>query len=154
MDQIVIENYDKNTGVSRVKLNTKYGTFDHSVTVSAEDKDIENRYDGIRFAMYLCQIDKLRAKARTYRERGNGMTHAANVLYSAATDPKLKYWNYGADPVMLVRIQAEVAFDEARKCSEKADEMEAGYAEMVESILNTRRALRKHIEKKEGNGKN
>lgn len=155
MDQIVIENYDKNTGVSRVKLNTKYGTFDHSVTISAEDKDIENRHDGIRFAMYLCQIDKLRAKARAYRERGKGMEHAANVLYKANIDPELKYWNYTGDSIMVVRIQAEIAFDEARKCSEKADKMEVEYPEMVESVLNARRALRKHIEKKkEENGEN
>lgn len=149
MDQIVIESYDKNTGVSRVKLNTKYGTFDHSVEISPEDKDVENRFDGIRFAMYLCQIDKLRAKARAYRERGNGMTHAANVLIRAATDPTLRYWKYTGDSVMLVRIQAEIAYDEARKCSEEADKMEAEYAEVVESALSTRRAIRKRIEKRE-----
>ncbi len=147
MDQIVIESYDEKTGTSRVKLNTKYGTFDRSVTVADEDKDVENRHDGIKFAMYLCQIDKLRAKARTLRERANGMSHAGNVLFAAAADSNCKYWNYTADSVMLVRIQEEVARDEARKCDYQADELEKGYSAMVESVLNARRAFRKKADK-------
>ncbi len=154
MDQIVIESYDPETGISRVKLNTKYGTFDHSVAIAEEDKDIENRHDGVKFALYKCQIDKLRAKARVFRERANGATHAANVLYRAATDPTLRYWKYTGDSVMLIRIQAEVFADEARKLLEKADEMEKDYPNMVASVLDTRRAFREHLDKKEDDGEN
>ncbi len=153
MDQIVIESYDPETGISRVKLNTKYGSFDHSVAISEEDRDVENRHDGVKFALYLCQIDKLRAKARTFRERANGMSHAGNVLFAAAADSNCKYWNYTADSVMLVRIQEEVARDEARKCDYQADELEKGYSAMVESVLNARRAFRKRGEKKEEDDK-
>lgn len=154
MDQIVIEEYNAETGTSRVKLNTKYGVFDRTVTISDEDKDIENRHDGIKFAMYLCQIDKLRAKARVFRERAYGMEHAGNVLFAAAMDPNCKYFKYSADSVMLVRIQEEVARDEARKCDDKADQMEEDYPSMVESVLNARRAFREHLDKKEDDGEN
>lgn len=153
MDQIVIEGYDSETGTSRVKLNTKYGTFDHSVTISEEDRDIENRHDGVKFALYKCQVDKLRAKARALRERAKGIEHAANVLCRAATDPTLRYWKYTGDSVMLVRIQAEVFADEARKLFEEADNMEKDYPTMVASTLNARRAFRKFGEKKEEDGK-
>lgn len=149
MDQIVIESYDPETGISRVKLNTKYGTFDHSVTISEEDRDVENRHDGVKFALYKCQVDKLRAKGRALRERAKGIEHAANVLCRAATDPTLRYWKYTGDSVMLVRIQAEVFADEARKLFEKADEMEKDYPDMVASVLNARRAFREHLDKKE-----
>lgn len=152
MDQIVIESYDSETGTSRVKLNTKYGTFEHSVTISEEDRDIENRHDGVKFALYKCQVDKLRAKGRALRERAKGIEHAANVLCRAATDPTLRYWKYTGDSVMLVRIQAEVFADEARKLFEEADNMEKDYPTMVVSTLNARRAFRKRGEKREENG--
>lgn len=154
MDQIVVESYDPETGVSRVKLNTKYGVFDHSVSISEEDKDIENRHDGVKFALYKCQIDKIRAKARALRERAKGMDHAANVLFNAETDPTLRYWKYTGDSVMLVRVQAEIFADEARKLFERADEMEKDYPNMVASVLNARRAFRGHLDKKEDDGEN
>lgn len=152
MDQIVIENYDEKTGISRVKLNTKYGTFDHSVEIAEEDKDIENRHDGVKFALYKCQIDKKREKGRALRERAKGMDHAANVLINAANDPTLRYWKYTGDSVMLVRVQAEIFADEARKLFEEADNMEKDYPTMVASTLNARRAFRKRGEKKEEDG--
>lgn len=148
MDQIVVEEYNPETGVSRVKLNTKYGVFEHSVKIAEEDKDVENRHDGVKFALYKCQIDKMRAKGRVLRERANGMEHAANVLFAAATDPTLRYWKYTGDSVMLVRVQAEIMFDEARECFEEADSMEIDYPMMVETSLNTRRAFRKRADKR------
>lgn len=152
MDQIVIESYDEKTGISRVKLNTKYGTFDHSVRVAEEDKDIENRHDGVKFALYKCQIDATRAKGRALRERAKGMDHAANVLINAANDPALRYWKYTGDSVMLVRVQAEIFYDEARQLFKEADDMKKDYLTMVASTLNTRRAFRKRGEKKEEDG--
>lgn len=148
-DQLVCADYNEVTGVSTVKLNTKYGTFEHSVVCSPEDKDVQNKFDGCKFAEYLCQVDKLKAKARAFRERANGMEHAANVLYQIHSDPKMYIWKVSSDDIMQVRVQAEIAYDQARVLSEHAKQMKDGYAEFVETILNARRKFREHEEKME-----
>ena len=146
-DQLVSATYNEATGVSTVKLNTKYGTFEHSVVVAPEDKDVANKFDGCKFAEYLCQIDKLRAKARAFRERAIGIDHAANVLCAIKCDPKMRLWNVSSDDLLELRIQAEIAYDQARVIKERADKMKDGYAEFVESTLNARRKFREHAKK-------
>lgn len=147
--QIVIESYDKATGKSRVKIATKWGTFDHTVECAPEDKDVENRFDGIRFAHRLCYIDYLRAKARAFEQRAIGISHAANILYGVATDEKTQ-WKVNGDAVMDCRIQAEIAADEARVMREEANKLERDYPAFVGATLDTRRQLRaKHKEENE-----
>ena len=150
--QVSIESYDEATGESRYKIATKWGTFDRTVKCSEEDKDIENRFDGIRFARYLCYIDELRAKARAFDQRAIGMKHAADVLYSIATDEKT-IWEVGGDSVLEVRILAEVARNQARELRLTADTLEKRYPEMVKSVLSTRRDMRQRVanKKKEEN---
>ena len=143
-DQLVSATYNEATGVSTVKLNTKYGTFEHSVVVAPEDKDVANKFDGCKFAEYLCQIDKLRAKARAFRERAIGIDHAANVLCAIKRDPKMRLWDVSSDDLLELRIQAEIAYDQARVIKERANKMKDGYAEFVESTLNACRKFREH----------
>lgn len=147
--QIVIESYDESTGKSRFKIATKWGTFDHTVTCAPEDKDIQNRFDGLRFARYLCYIDELRAKARAYDQRAIGMSHAADVLYGIATDEKTM-WDVKGDSVLECRILAEVARDQARELRHTADTLEKRYPETVESVL----AARRHVRGLEEKGEN
>ena len=49
-NKILESNYDKDTGVSTVTIESKWGTFTRSVRVQDEDKDIANKWDGCRFA--------------------------------------------------------------------------------------------------------
>lgn len=146
--QVVIESYDEATGESRYKIATKWGTFDHTVKCSEEDKDVENRFDGLRFARYLCYIDELRAKASAFEQRAIGIDHAANVLYQVATDEKT-IWDVTGDAVLELRLLAEVERDKARELRLTASTLKKRYPEMVESVLSTRRDLRERVDKKD-----
>ena len=144
-NKILESNYDKDTGVSTVTIESKWGTFTHSVVAQDEDKDIANRWDGCRFAHYLCTADMLKAKGKAFVERANGMNHAANVLADIRYNKNWRYPDaaYG-DAILDLRIQAEVAEDYGRECISRAREMKKNYLSYVEDILTKRRKLREN----------
>lgn len=142
-NKILESSYDKDTGVSTVTIESKWGTFTRSVVAQDEDKDIANRWDGCRFAHYLCTADMLKAKGKAFVERANGMNHAANVLAGIRYDTNWLYPDVGyGDAILDLRIQAEVAEDYGRECISRAKEMKQNYLSYVEDILTKRRKLR------------
>lgn len=137
-DKIMFADYDSETGESTVQLFTKWGTFTHTVHVDEEDKDIANRWDGCRFAHYLCVADKLEAKGRAFLNRADGMNVAANVLASQLPQ------GVGPNKVRIncigtIRDQAYFAERDGRKYIERAREMREQYLDYVEKTLSERR---------------
>lgn len=141
-------NYDKDTGISTVVIQSKWGTFTHSVIVQDEDKDIANKWDGCRFAHYLCMADMLKAKGKAFVERGNGMEHAANVMtqYYLQQDNQIatEMYPYYVDAILDLRNQAQIAKREGKKYLAKAKDMKKNYLSYVEDILTKRRKLREN----------
>jgi len=135
--------YNEKEGLSCVTVSSKWGRFTEYAVVSEADKDIANRWDGCEFAYYKCMIDYYQAKARAFRERANGMEHAANVLCGQKYDPNRVAFNYNDDSILSVRCCAEVAVDESVRYHRKAKEMKDGYKDYVKKTLDNRRALRK-----------
>lgn len=144
-DKILVADYNGVTGVSTVQLATSWGTFTHTVKVDKDDVDIANRFDGCRFAHYLCVADKLEAKGKAFLERSNGMNVAANVLASQlpedVTPSKIRLKCIGT-----IRDQAYYAERDGRMYIEQARKMRDNYLEYVETTLNTRRKIRNKVD--------
>lgn len=141
-DYILHSDFDKETGVSTVVLQTKWGTFKETSTCHAEDADVMNRWDGCAFAHYKCVVDKYAAKARAFHERALGMEHAANVLCQVRN--MTKTWNVVEDSILQVRCLAEDAESEAKRYREKANQMRADYQDFCASTLAAHRDFRKN----------
>lgn len=145
-DKINYAAFDDVTGESTVELITKWGTFKHTVTVDDEDKDIANRWDGCKFAHYLCVIDKLTSKGHAFIERSNGINHAATVIARAMyTDGVSRIENNKEfnKTLGMMRDQAYYAERDGRKYLETAAKMRERYTQFVEETLNARRNFKK-----------
>ena len=147
VEQMTRADYNEETGVSVVTLNTPYGVFTEQTKVHEEDKDIANRWDGIFFAYQKCLTDMYRGKARMYEHRRDGVLYAVRVLAQKDNDCP----EYGITDDILMHIQrvADTLDEDATRCREKAERREKTYKEMVESILSKRRELRQRA--KDGN---
>ena len=147
-NKILESSYDKDTGVSTVTIESKWGTFTRSVMVQDEDKDIANKWDGCRFAHYLCTVDMLKAKGKVFVERSKGMEHAANVMtqYYLQQDNQIatEMYPYYVDAILDLRNQAQIAKREGKKYLAKAKDIKKNYLSYVEDILTKRRKLREN----------
>lgn len=142
MDKIIDAWYDEDLGVSSVTLGTHWGTFTHEVLVEEEDRDIANRWDGCKFAHYLCVIDKLIAKGHAFIERSNGINHAATVIARAMYDKgvsRIENQKEFNKVLGMMRDQAYYAERDGRKYLEVAEEMRKRYPEFIEETLESRR---------------
>lgn len=72
--------YDEYTGVSFVTKHTKYGTFTAEAYCHPKDRDIQNEWDGCRFAEAKCDIEALREKIKMMRQRLIGMDQILDIL--------------------------------------------------------------------------
>lgn len=149
-DYILDSTFDKETGVSTVTLQTKWGTFTNVVVCHDEDKDVMNRWDGCTFAHYKCVADKYAAKARAFHERALGMDHAANVLWQAKNqmDRDKGVWDYRDDSIIELRCLAESAEKEAAQYREKAKQMRADYKNFCADTITAHRDFRKRASEK------
>lgn len=150
VDNIIYHNYDEETGVSVMELETPWGTFKRSVTVQEEDKDKANAWDGYRFAHYLCVADKFKAKGKAFIERSKGMEHAANVMTQSflQKDNQIatEMYPYYVDAILDLRKQAKIAKREGKKYLAKAKDMKKNYLNYVDTIFTQREDFRKRVE--------
>ena len=143
-DKILKATYDPISGISVCQLATKWGVFEHSVKVKDEDKDIANKWDGIRFAEYLCKIDKFKAKGRAFQERANGVKHAYNVCeYNNKNAPEVFKTNPAALDTMMrqcyhMEEESKFYYNLAKTWKEK-------YPQFIEKVLTERRKFRENI---------
>lgn len=149
MDKIIDAWYDEDSGLSQVTLGTHWGTFTRTVVVDPKDADVANRWDGCKFAHYLCVIDKLIAKGHAFIERSNGINHAATVIARAMYAdgvPRIKNSQEFNKVLGMMRDQAYYAERDGRKYLKIAEEMRQRYPEFIEETLESRR----NFGKKEG----
>lgn len=142
MDKIIDAWYDEEDGISSVTLGTHWGVFTNTVKVDKEDEDVANRWDGCKFAHYLCVIDKLIAKGHAFIERSNGINHAATVIARAMyTDGVSRIENNKEFNKVLgmMRDQAYYAERDGRKYLEIATKMKENYPKFIEETLESRR---------------
>lgn len=142
MDKIIVAEYDEETGVSTVSIGTPWGAFTESVMLHEDDKDVANRWDGCKFAHYLCVIDKLIAKGHAFIERSNGINHAATVIARAMyTDgvPRVENNKEFNKVLGMMRDQAYYAERDGRKYLEIATKMKETYPKFIEETLESRR---------------
>lgn len=136
-EHIVKAEYDERTGVSTVTKQNRYGEFTAHVRISDDDKDIENRWDGLAFAEYKCDIKVAKEKVKRLNERVTAISAVLDVL----EEPR----NLDDDR-NFARVLAQ--FDDAlrrwRKAAQKVRDMEAGYDDFVFQTLMARRRAR-HI---------
>ena len=146
MDKIIDAWYDEDSGLSQVTLGTHWGTFTRTVVVDPEDADVANRWDGCKFAHYLCVIDKLIAKGHAFIERSNGINHAATVVARAMYDSGVSRVENPREFNKILgkmRDQAYYAERDGRKYLEVAESMKQKYPEFVEETLKARRKFQK-----------
>lgn len=135
MKEVVLEAcYDPETGVSTVTKQNKYGIFTAHAKVSEHDLDVANRWDGIDFAEYKCDIKVEKARLKVLSERYNG----ALQLYNALFDVK----DFGDDAYWKVYHQVCAAQDKMIESKERVAELKDGFDGFVEETLRTRRKLR------------
>lgn len=139
-DQLVKAEYDEDTGISTVTLNTKWGTFTRTVKCQKEDADVQNRWTGILMAHYLCLADKAKAKSRAFHERAVGIEHAANVLVHVARDSQR--WTIHSDSLLQLRCTAEEMAEISAKYRKIAEDMYKKYPEVIKNDLKMRRYVR------------
>lgn len=134
-EQIIYAEYDKNTGVSRMKKSNKYGIFSAEAHVHPEDRGIENRWDGLRFCEYKIDIKTAKAKARILRERANGLKHAVASIVPPEPDEEDYTW----DKLLIQYTDAVMRAGEAETVYEH---MKKNYYSFVDGTLAERKRLR------------
>lgn len=145
-DKLLYTNYDKETGISTVTLRTKWGTFTHSVKVHPDDEEIANKWDGCRFATYLCYVDKYKNKSKAYYQRYVGLKTAKDVLESVRKE-KIGYNNfYIKKAIAYIDRQAKIYLKESVNLSIEAKKRKQNYREFVEDTLAKRRKIREYKE--------
>lgn len=59
-NKLIYSNYDRETGISFIKIRNKYGTFEARAKLCEEDRDIESRFLG-------CEIALCKAEIKTFK---------------------------------------------------------------------------------------
>lgn len=112
--------YDEEYGVSWVVKQNKYGVFIGASTLSEEDKEYANSWDGQRFAEFKADREALKAKIKVMKQRLVGMRTAYKSL--------LQNTDY-EDPTMKKFYKQINAFEKQVK------ELEDKYTSMVDNYL-------------------
>ena len=146
--KILYAKYDKDTGVSTVTKQTKYGTFTKNVKVHPDDFDIANQYDGCHFAELKCDIAAYRERAKMMREREKGIVHAYKVAIQADIQSGFLPLELSENTYWVIARQAEVAKHNADQAYETYKILKDSYNALVETTLRQRREMRRRIEKR------
>lgn len=79
-NRILKAEYNPETHTSVVSKSSQYGVFTHTVVCQEPDYDVENKFDGCRFAETRCDRDISLARLKDMRSRYYGAKHMYNVL--------------------------------------------------------------------------
>lgn len=133
--------YNPEESSSTVALSSQYGVFEHTVYTHENDKDVENRFDGMNIAEAMCRRDIAKAKMQEMRTRLREAKHIYNVLCHQSDAP------FTCDPVadaLLRQVDvAERDFDNAKHHYEFINE---SIANNVHELPNIRRKIRNALE--------
>lgn len=126
--------YNEHDGYSRVVKNTQYGTFSGEAWCESEDRDIQNRWDGMYIAEFYCDRKIQRAKAKEFSARARGIEHAYNILLNSLGEED--------KGVKLLKRQLDIAQREAKTESNKYHNMALSGRDYVGNIVTRRREFR------------
>lgn len=133
--------YNEETGESIVDKSSQYGRFYGATICRNEDKDIQNRWDGMYIADFKCDRQIQRARAMDMRSRAKGIQHAYNVLS--------KTYGEANEVVRALGKQVYAANCIADSESNKYHRMRDKGRDIINGIVDTRRDFReKHKAKK------
>jgi len=133
--------YDESGTHYVVCKNTKYGTFIGRTTLAPADEDIENTFDGFRFAELRCDIQAYHRRALNFYERYRGMLHALNVLTSSWEDN-----DFDEDPMIeALQRQVEVAYKNYLEAFDLYKRLRDSYKGYTEVVLEQRRTMHMRI---------
>ena len=136
---IIKAEYDNETGVSNITISSKWGTFSATAKVNEVDWDIRSEFTGLEFAEFKAYIKLLKAKARAYKERANGIYEAVAVL-----DTKYKQMESFSFTFMQKDSLLMVAKNLEKKSKETYDAVEVlrtFYPDYCKEMLETKRAI-------------
>lgn len=127
--------YDESSGKSIVRKATKYGIFKGETKVCKEDKDIQNKWDGLLFAEHKADIQYWKAKKNVLRERAIGVRTA---LFNLSQNPGKE------EKPFLKKLEKQylTALKEYERANEIYNYMKGSYKKVSENILETRRSMR------------
>lgn len=140
--KISYHHYDE-CGVTTLEKSTPYGRFHAYTAPHISDQDIMNLWDGALFAEAKCDAKAIHAKAKMMHQRALGVQHAYNVLKRIE----------GLDQYTLEKLdrQVKIAFREADRWRDIADELDGSYDFFTKTILDRRREVRDKINKNREN---
>ena len=135
-EQIVKAEYNPETGVSEMIKVNKYGCFHAKSVVHEEDADIANRWDGLRFCELKIDIEVAKAKATMLRERANGIRSAIMAI----EPPEPGEEDYTFDKLLFQYQDARNRYEDQYT---KYKRMKSMYHEIADTVLSTRRRMRR-----------
>ena len=129
--------YDGEEGFSCVTKHTKYGTFTAEAYCHPEDKDIQNEWDGCRFAEFKCDMQALHEKIKMMKQRLIGMDQLIDLLDRPEVAEQIDYGLYKDVVDLRNSVQGQIEVD-----INKYDAMMANYQDNTERVLQHRRKFR------------
>lgn len=128
--------YVPSSGISKVTVESKWGSFTCTVMVAEEDKDIANQWDGCKIAARKALIKILEAKSKAMWQRVDGVYEAINALGGPWAYPKLERQYY-------------VLWERAKECEEEWKTARDDYPDYIDRTLSARREFRESLDKEE-----
>lgn len=129
--------YDEYTGVSFVTKHTKYGTFSAEAYCHPEDRDIQNEWDGCRFAEFKCDVQALHEKIKMMKQRLIGMDQLIDILDRPEVADQINYNLYKDVVDLRNSVQGQIEVDQ-----DKYDRIKSNYIPWTEGVLSDRRKFR------------
>lgn len=136
-EYIVYANYDPATGISKMVKSNRYGTFSATAEVHEEDKDIANRWDGLRFCEFKIDMQSERVRASIFRERMNGVRNALCSI----EPPEPGEDDYTWDKMMIQYMDLKRRYEESLK---RYKQMKSAYHDFASECLVIRRKLHQY----------
>lgn len=131
--------FDKDFGHAWVKKSSQYGTFIGHAYCSPEDADIESEFVGCTIAEYRADIEIANAKRRCLRQRYLGIKHLNNTIFKNWESRILEAHNKGhyepQDMMLDMRIQEEIAKEQADKAWQEWNDMVCGEHIFIDNLL-------------------
>jgi len=118
---LVSSNYDAETGISKVIINTELGTFEGTSKLHDEDKDIQSKYTGCRYAEMRAAAKYLKRKIKNQKIKVDTLKNLISNLERLADYDKdvlearfvrknyfLELSKYNAMKTMLVKLEETI----------------------------------------------
>lgn len=129
--------YDGEEGFSSVTKHTKYGTFTAETYCHPEDRDIQNEWDGCRFAEAKCDIEALREKIKMMRQRLVGMDQILDILDREQNAEKIYSSLYKDVLDLRNSVYGQIEVD-----IERYETLKNNYNKFADTVLANRRKFR------------